>query len=75
GSGAEYSVPNEMVKMVTSSVSVPVIVGGGIRDSRTAREKVENGAKIIITGNFFEDESKWNLIKEFAEAIHFKTSI
>ncbi len=75
GSGADYSVPNEMVKMVTSSVSVPVIVGGGIRDSKTAREKVENGAKIIITGNFFEDESKWNLIKEFAEAIHIKDPI
>ena len=75
GSGADNSVPNEMVKMVTSSVSVPVIVGGGIRDSRTAREKVENGAKIIITGNYFEDESKWNLIKDFADAVHFKNPI
>ncbi|NOX64704.1 MAG: geranylgeranylglyceryl/heptaprenylglyceryl phosphate synthase [Chlorobi bacterium] len=75
GSGAENSVPNEMVKMVTSSVSVPVIVGGGIRDSRTAREKVENGAKIIITGNYFEDKNKWNLIKEFADAVHFKNPI
>jgi len=75
GSGAENSVPNEMVKMVTSSVSVPVLVGGGIRDSRTAREKVESGAKIIITGNYFEDKSKWNLIKEFADAVHFKNPI
>lgn len=75
GSGAENSVPNEMVKMVSSSVSVPVIVGGGIKDSLTAREKVKNGAKIIITGNFFEDESKWNLVKEFAEAIHINKHI
>ncbi|MEN8192038.1 MAG: geranylgeranylglyceryl/heptaprenylglyceryl phosphate synthase [Bacteroidota bacterium] len=72
GSGAEHSVPNEMVKMVSSTVSIPVIVGGGIRDSYTASEKVKNGAKIIITGNFFEDESKWALIKEFADSIHYK---
>ncbi len=75
GSGAENSVPNEMVKMVTSSVSIPVIVGGGIKNSQTAREKVQNGAKIVITGNYFEDKSKWNLIKDFADAVHFKNPI
>ena len=49
-----------------------VIVGGGIRDSKTAREKVENGASVVITGNFFEDDSNWHLVKEFADAIHVK---
>ena len=72
GSGAEKTVPNEMIKMVSSALSIPVIVGGGIRDSKTAREKVENGASIVITGNFFENESNWNIIKEFATAIHTK---
>ncbi len=72
GSGADQSVPNEMVKMVADTVSIPVIVGGGIRESQSAREKVEHGAKVIITGNYFEDETKWNLIKNFAEAIHQK---
>jgi phosphoglycerol geranylgeranyltransferase len=75
GSGAEKSVPNEMVKMVSSALSIPVIVGGGIRDSKTAREKVENGASVVITGNFFEDDDNWHLVKEFADAIHVKDSI
>jgi len=75
GSGAEMSVPNEMVKMVSSSLSIPVIVGGGIRDSKTAREKVENGASVVITGNFFEDDNNWHLVKEFADAIHVKDAI
>jgi len=75
GSGAEKSVPNEMVKMVSSALSIPVIVGGGIRDSKTAREKVGNGASVVITGNFFEDDNNWHLVKEFAEAIHVKTEI
>lgn len=75
GSGADKSVPTEMVKMVSSSLSIPVIVGGGIRDSKTAREKVESGASVIITGNYFEDESKWHLIKEFANAVHIKEPV
>ena len=75
GSGADNSVPNEMVKAVSDQCSVPVIVGGGIRNPKTAREKVENGASIIVTGNYFEDENNWDLIKEFASAVHIKQSL
>ncbi len=75
GSGADQPVPNEIVKAVSSQVSIPVIVGGGIRNPQTAREKVENGASIIVTGNFFENENNWNLIKDFALAVHVKQNI
>jgi phosphoglycerol geranylgeranyltransferase len=75
GSGADNSVPNEMVKAVSNLCTIPVIVGGGIRNPRTAREKVENGASIIVTGNYFEDENNWDLIKDFASAVHIKQTI
>lgn len=75
GSGAKQTVPNEMVKAVASITSVPLIVGGGIKSPKDAREKVDSGAKIIVTGNFFENENNWCLIKEFAEAIHKKNPI
>ncbi len=75
GSGADNSIPNEMIKAVTSQCSIPVIVGGGIRSPKTAREKVENGASIIVTGNYFENENNWDLIKDFASAIHIKQNI
>ena len=75
GSGADNSIPNEMVKAVSDQCSIPVIVGGGIRNPKTAREKVLNGASIIVTGNFFEDENNWDLIREFASAVHIKQSI
>lgn len=75
GSGADNPVPNEMVKAVSDQCSIPIIVGGGIRNPQTARQKVESGASIIVTGNFFEDESNWGLIKDFASAVHLKQSI
>jgi putative glycerol-1-phosphate prenyltransferase len=75
GSGADNSVPNEMVKAVSDYCDIPVVVGGGIKNPRVAREKVNNGAKIIVTGNFFENENNWSLIKDFADAVHFKLPI
>ncbi len=70
GSGAENTVPDEMIKKVSSFCSVPVIVGGGIKTPNVARRKIENGAKLIVTGNFFENESNWDMIKDFADAVH-----
>ncbi|GAB6282946.1 MAG: geranylgeranylglyceryl/heptaprenylglyceryl phosphate synthase [Ignavibacterium sp.] len=75
GSGADNYVPFEMIKSVTSSCEIPIIVGGGIKSPQVASQMVANGAKIIVTGNHFEDESKWHLIKDFAKAIHYKKSI
>ena len=75
GSGADNSVPNEMIKAVSDQCTIPVIVGGGIRTPQTAREKVINGASIIVTGNYFEDENNWDLIKDFASAVHIKQGL
>jgi len=75
GSGAQDSVPDEMIKVVSQECSVPVIVGGGLRTPQSARKKVESGASIIVTGNFFEDENNWDMIKDFANAIHYKLPV
>ena len=75
GSGAQKSVPDEMVRAVTELCTVPVIVGGGIRMPADANSKVKNGARIIVTGNFFENESNWSLIKEFSEAVHINLPV
>ncbi len=75
GSGAQKTVPDEMVKLVSNYCSVPVIVGGGIRTAEEAATKVKCGAKIIVTGNYFEDENNWDQVKEFANAIHSKVPV
>ncbi|MFZ0454029.1 MAG: geranylgeranylglyceryl/heptaprenylglyceryl phosphate synthase [Ignavibacteriaceae bacterium] len=75
GSGAEKSVPNAMIRKVSEYCSIPIIVGGGIRNPKDAREKMESGAKIIVTGNYFEDENNWEMIKLFADAVHYKLSV
>ncbi len=75
GSGAQKPVPFEMVQAVSSHCDIPVIAGGGIRNADVAAKMVASGAKIIVTGNYFEKKEHWPLIKEFAEAVHIKTKI
>jgi phosphoglycerol geranylgeranyltransferase len=67
GSGAPTPVPNSMIQAVKKKASIPVIVGGGIRDATTAREKARAGADIIITGTALEKEK--NLKKTIAAII------
>lgn len=75
GSGADNHVPLEMINSVSNEIDIPLIVGGGIRNPNVAREMVKNGANIIVTGNYFEDKSKWNQIKDFASAVHVKLPV
>ncbi|RPI06247.1 MAG: geranylgeranylglyceryl/heptaprenylglyceryl phosphate synthase [Ignavibacteriae bacterium] len=70
GSGARQSVPDAMIKKVTTTCSLPVIVGGGIRTPEEARNKVNAGASFIVTGTIIEENSHKSLIQEFADAIH-----
>jgi phosphoglycerol geranylgeranyltransferase len=59
GSGAPTPVPNEMIQAVKKNISIPLIVGGGIRDPGTAKEKAQAGADIIITGTAIEKDKNF----------------
>lgn len=72
GSGAERSVPVELVKAVSKYVDIPVITGGGITKPEDARAKVEAGSTFIVTGNVLNDPDNLNLIDEFVRAVHCK---
>lgn len=55
GSGAKQSVPYDMVKMVKDLTKVTLVVGGGIKNGKQAREMVNAGAQIIVTGTLTEE--------------------
>jgi len=58
GSGAKAPVPLAMIELVKSQLSVPLIVGGGIRDGAAAEAAVKAGADIIVTGNMVEETDR-----------------
>ncbi len=70
GSGAASSVPDNMIRQVRDYISIPVIVGGGIRKPEEARRKVQSGASFVVTGNVLERNGSRSLLREFADAVH-----
>ena len=68
GSGAQMPISEQMIRKVKENISVPLIVGGGIRDTAAAEKAARAGADIIVVGNAIEENDQ--LIQEFAEAIH-----
>ncbi len=70
GSGADHSVPEEMIYSISQTVEIPLIVGGGIRTPEEAAKKVEAGASFIVTGNVLERNDDPQFIKSFVTAIH-----
>jgi putative glycerol-1-phosphate prenyltransferase len=70
GSGAEQTVPNEMIELISQAADLPLIVGGGIKNAETAAEKAYSGATIVVIGNHFEEKDNVGKIREFAEAVH-----
>jgi phosphoglycerol geranylgeranyltransferase len=54
GSGAEQAVPIEVVKKVKETISIPLIVGGGIRSAETAQGLIKAGADYIVLGSIIE---------------------
>jgi len=67
GSGAPEPVSDEMISAVKKSIDIPLIVGGGIRDSKTAKMKAKAGADIVVTGTKLEEEK--NLTKALKDII------
>lgn len=72
GSGADEPVPNTLIENLKRYVSLPIVVGGGIREPETAREKVKAGASVVVIGSALEQNPSEIFIKAFAEAIHAK---
>jgi putative glycerol-1-phosphate prenyltransferase len=68
GSGAEMPVPVSMIRKVKESITVPLIVGGGIRTPEQARISCQAGADLIVVGNAIEKDP--GFIKDIAHVIH-----
>jgi phosphoglycerol geranylgeranyltransferase len=68
GSGAKNSISTAMIQAVKRNISVPLIVGGGIRTSDQAEEICKAGADIIVVGNALEETP--GLLMEISLAVH-----
>ncbi|WP_445456692.1 geranylgeranylglyceryl/heptaprenylglyceryl phosphate synthase [Flavobacterium sp. HNIBRBA15423] len=59
GSGAKIAVSLEMIKVVSTAVQVPLIVGGGIRTKEAIEKTFQAGADMIVIGTAFETNNSF----------------
>ncbi|MBI3509226.1 MAG: geranylgeranylglyceryl/heptaprenylglyceryl phosphate synthase [Bacteroidetes bacterium] len=67
GSGARNSVPEKMITAVKKNISIPLIVGGGIRSAPEMKKKFAVGADIVVIGNHLENFPE--SLSEFVKAV------
>lgn len=67
GSGATNPVSADMIRHVKQSISIPLLVGGGIRTPEKAVESAVAGADLLVIGNAFEKDP--GLIREITRAV------
>jgi phosphoglycerol geranylgeranyltransferase len=63
GSGATSPVPLAMITAVSNAITIPLIVGGGIRTPEAAKAARKAGADAIVTGTFVERCTNEELLK------------
>jgi len=68
GSGAMNPVSLSMIQKVRKNISLPLVIGGGIKTSGQAAAISQAGADLVVIGNAFENNSP--LIAQISEAIH-----
>lgn len=68
GSGAKNPVPQNMIEKLQAYIKVPIIVGGGLRDTDSVHQSLQAGADLVVIGNALEENPKW--IKRFSEVVH-----
>ena len=65
GSGATKVVSLPIIKKVSNNLSIPLIVGGGIRTKKQLENAYKAGADLVVIGTAFEnDESFFNQLKK-----------
>ncbi|MFQ5497221.1 MAG: geranylgeranylglyceryl/heptaprenylglyceryl phosphate synthase [Nitrosopumilus sp.] len=69
GSGAKSNVTPEMVQTVRRTFNGFLIVGGGIKDVKTAQSLVKAGADALVIGTFLEKGGSIKKLEEIAKAI------
>ncbi|WP_447635211.1 geranylgeranylglyceryl/heptaprenylglyceryl phosphate synthase [Flavobacterium microcysteis] len=56
GSGANLSVPLETISLVSKNIGIPLIVGGGIKDTQGIEDAYAAGADLVVIGTAFEND-------------------
>jgi putative glycerol-1-phosphate prenyltransferase len=68
GSGAKNAIRSAMIEKVRKNITIPLIIGGGIRTPEQAIAAAAAGADLVVVGNAIE--KNWSLVQTLSAAVH-----
>ena len=68
GSGALQPVPQDMIRQVKKTISIPLIVGGGLKNHNDIHKAIDGGADLVVIGNHFEQNP--DEMADFCDFVH-----
>lgn len=69
GSGALRPIVASVVKSVRNAISIPLIVGGGIKTPDACCSAVNAGADFVVVGTALENDQSIELLRELSDAV------
>jgi phosphoglycerol geranylgeranyltransferase len=65
GSGSKRQVQRQIIKAVSKTITIPLIVGGGITSTKGIHNAKKSGANVVVIGNILEKNKK--IVNEFSK--------
>ena len=75
GSGAGQAVPVEMARAVSSTIDIPLLVGGGLKTPEDCADRIEAGADFIVMGTRLESDSGFDYLRQLTAASHPRETV
>jgi putative glycerol-1-phosphate prenyltransferase len=69
GSGAQTTVSPETIRKVSETLTIPVIVGGGIKSLASAESLIEAGADVLVVGTALESGTNNSELRLLGETL------
>jgi putative glycerol-1-phosphate prenyltransferase len=70
GSGARELVPEEIVSAISEACSIPLTVGGGLKQPKDVTNRVRAGARFVVVGTAIEQRPDLGYVRELTAAAH-----
>lgn len=58
GSGADFPVAADMIQTLSANLSIPLIVGGGVKTTEQLKQAFDAGADLVVVGNAFRKPTR-----------------
>ena len=69
GSNSNSPININLLKKISQFINIPIMVGGGIKDKKTAIKLANNGASYLVIGSLLEDTLDHSFLLDMNESI------